>query len=610
MFNILFSIFSLLLGYFAPGFFLSFIFFRKDELSHAERIAISLAFSIVLIGVLMTFLGMTIGFSAFSTIALLLVISCLAYFARRHEINEFWQASNYSPALPRLTPFEGLVFFIVAFQIIMALYFSIFFPIDGGDALTFHAPLERLYAQAGSLVPAEGVLALYNPLSHGFHLFISWFYLLNGVDDLYARLASPILFASSCILLYSLAHRLFDRKTAALALLLFASTPLLLAHAQVAYINLPELFFSLAGFFTLMLALRQPFKDDLRLYLAAGILGGFAAMVKPSGLTSFALPALLLIFYFRRRASLLPFLALAAGALLSFSPLWFAANSSYYLDSSSTFYLFNPGHPHEFQQSFFFLFFDSQIALNQGIGPFFVSFGLVGFALLYANKQKRWAESFTFIWFIIMFIVSELFLLRLGGRFAMLAVPATSLIAAYGLNHLLSSKSRTIVLLAGFLLLITVTPFLAIGAIGFKSARISYETNSFEMIAPFPPPSHEAFLRFAYGPIMDGAEYLNMNTSASSHVLVNVPLTYLINRTIYQTSEMRDTASLFDSLRYLRRNGIDYVFLVDADVEGTEFANNPVEINIDNTWVFTKVYENSRTRIYKVINFGDDENAN
>ena len=604
------ALISLFFGYFLPGFFLSFLFFRKDELSHAERIALSLALSIVLIGVLMTGLGMTIGFSAFSTISLLLVISCLAYLARRREFNEFWQAANYSPALPRLTAFEGLVFFIVAFQLVMAFYYSVFFPVDGGDAVTFHAPLEQLYAQANMLVPAEGVLALYNPLSHGFHLFISWFYLLNGVDDLYARLASPILFAGSCVLLYSMAHRLFDRKTAALALLLFASTPLLLAHAQVAYINLPEMFFALAGFFTLMLALQHPLRDDLRLYVAAGILGGFAAMVKPSGLISFALPALLLTFYFRRKAALLPVLALAAGMMLSFAPLWFAANAGYYFDSSSTFYIFSPSQAHAFPSYISFFFFDNQIALNQGIGPFFISFGLVGFALLYTNRQRRWAESFAFIWFIIMFMVSELFLLKLGGRFAMLAVPATSLIAAYGLNHLLSGRRKTIVLLAGFLLLIEIAPFFAIGAIGFKSARISYETNSFEIISSFPPPSHEAFLRFAYGPIMDGIAYLNENTSTSSRVLVNIPLTYFINRTIYQTSEMRETASLFDSLRYLRRNGIDYVFLADADVEQNEFVNTPVQLNIENTWVFTKVYENPRARIYKVINFGDDENSN
>jgi len=473
-FGLIISALSLLIGYFAPGLLLSFLFFRSRELGLLERLAVSMAFSIALIGMLMTYLGMSAGFSVGSTLLIIIAVSALAYYARRTEIDEFFSRLSYSPQLPHLTVLEGTVLSMVLLQLFFTFYYSAFFPIDGGDAVTFHAPFEKLYAESGRLVQAEGVLEVYNPLSHGFHLFISWFYMLNGADDIYSRIAPPILFLGSCIFLHSIACRLFGRKHAALSLLIFANTPLLLAHAQVAYLNLPELFFILAGMFCLLVALRH---RVLLHYMASGALGGFAALVKPSGIVSFGLLSVLLVLYFNRKASAAPLLALAAGALLSGSIIWFAANLPYYLDPSSTFYLFSPYAPHSFPEYSTFFFYDNQVAVNQGIGPFFISFGLVGLVLMYAKRERKWEESFSLAWLAAMFVLSELFLLKLGSRFAMPSLPVTAIFAAYGFERLSSSKSRLIALLAFLLLAAELAPSLAIGAIGFKSARISYETN-------------------------------------------------------------------------------------------------------------------------------------
>ncbi|VVC03263.1 Dolichyl-phosphate-mannose-protein mannosyltransferase [Candidatus Burarchaeum australiense] len=603
----LIALFSVIIGYFLPGFLVSFLFFRHDELSGAERIAVSMAFSIALIGVLMTYLGMTVGFSAWSTLLVLLLVSVLAYLARKDEVGEFFTRHSYSPGLPDLTTLEALVFIVVALQFIFAFYYSAFFPIDGGDAVTFHAPLAQLYAQEGRLAQAEGVLELYNPLPHGFHLFISWFYLLNGFNDLFARIASPLFFLGSCLFVYSIAHRLFDRKVAALTLLIFANTPLLLAHSQIVYLNLPELFFMLAGLFPLLLALRgaslnEPRNDSL--YVAAGALGGFAALVKPSGMISFGLLAVLLTLYFKRRQSLVPLLGLAAGALLSGSVIWLAANSAYYLDPTSTFYIFNPYAPYSFPSYLAYFFLDGMVAVNQGIGPFFISFGLVGLVLMYFGRESRgrhWAAQFSLAWLALIFVLSELFLLKLGARFAMLALPVTALFAAYAYDHFSQSRRKFIAVLAVMLLLLELAPSLAIGAVGFKSARISYETNTLQFRLFLAPPSNDEFMRFAYGPVVDGFNYMNSKTPAGSKVLANVPLTYYIDRTLYSASQITQFGSLEGALAYLHAHGVDYVFLADTDSASPgQPADNAIETNINNSAIFSQVYNNSRTRIYAI----------
>jgi len=110
-------------------------------------------------------------------------------------------------------------------------------------------------------------------------------------------------------------------------------------------------------------------------------------------------------------------------------------------------------------------------------------------------------------------------------------------------------------------------------------------------------------MRFAYGPVLDGINYLNWETPPGSKALVNVPLTYFINRTIYHTSAIDKMGSLGEALAYLEAKGIGYVFLADTDSGPDPHAGNPVERSINESSIFNKVYENSRARVYK-INYG------
>jgi 4-amino-4-deoxy-L-arabinose transferase-like glycosyltransferase len=596
------ALFSLVLGYFLPGFLASFMFFRDRELSSMERCGLSLLLSVAIAGSLMTLLGMSIGFSALSTTALLLIFCGLAYALVREEINAHLRRILYSPALPRLSLGEGIIFFFVLVQLFFAFYYSAFFPIDGGDALTLHAPLAKIYADAGSLVPLEGVLSFYTPLSHGIHLFASWFYLLNGFNDLFARLIPPMLFLASCMLLYSLAHRLFGNANAWLALLIFSCTPLVMAHAQVFYLNLPEMAFVLGGLLCLFLGLRNDIKPA---YFAAGFIGGFAALVKPSGIISFGLLALLLLFYFRKLNLMRALALLGLGALFSASPLWFAANSQAYLDPGYEFYAFAPSSAESATHFPFFPFFDAQIAVNQGIGPFLFSFGIVGAYLLYKQRtQRAFEKRFALASFILLFILSELFLFRLGARFALVLVPFASILAAYGVFSLAQSCQPHVRLLSAVLLAVLILPFAVLGPIGFKSARISYETSTLVFNFYIPPPSHEKFMLDSYGPdILAGVNYLNTQTPANAKAATNLPLTYLINRTIYLTTDKHISGPAEDfssAIAYMQANGISYVFMANADVAKVDDTADVISSNL-NSPHFEEVYNNSRVQIFRVV---------
>ena len=593
------ALFSIMLGYFLPGFLSSFLFFKERELTHLERLSVSIMLSIAIIGALMTFLGLTIGFNATTTTAFLLILSSISYLLASSEISAYLHRALYSPDMPRFSPAERLIFFIVLLQLSFAFYYSIFFPVDGGDALSTHAPLAKLYAEAGSLVPAEGFLEFYNPVSHGFHLFISWFYLLNGFNDLFARLVPPMLFLASSFLVYSFSKRLFDERTAWIALLFFVSTPLVIAHAQVLYLNLPEMAFALAGTFALFLALKS---DRPHAYLAAGFLGGFAALIKPSGIISFAALAILLMVYLKRTRAPVPLIFISAGALASAAPLWFLSNSQAYLDPSYYFYAFGPKVLEPITRYPFFPIFDSMIAVNQGFGPFLFSFGLAGAYLLFrrpVDAHKRFEESFSLAWLVALIILSELFLLNLGARFAILLAPVSSLFAAYGFARLSSDRKAHVRILSVLLLILMIVPSFALGVIGFKSARISYETNTLVFNTYIPPPSHEQFLRDSYGPIMEGIEYINQETPQGSKVLTNIPLTYLFDRTIYDTGMLGNRSDFYSTIAYLENKGVSYIFIAQADIAYDPHADNPIQANTDH-WRLQKLYANERVMILKI----------
>ncbi len=596
------AIFSLILGYFLPGFLASFLFFRNEDLSSLERYGLSILLSVAIVGSMMTLLGMSVGFSALSTTALLLLFCGLAYLAARGELNEHLHKALYSPALPRLSPGAGIIFFLVLLQLFFAFYYSAFFPIDGGDALTMHAPIAKIYADAGTIAPLEGVLAVYAPLPHGIHLFASWFYLLNGFNDLFARLIPPMLFLASCVLLYSLAHRLFGEGIAWLSLLIFANTPIVMAHAQVFYLNLPEMAFVLGGLLCLFIGLRHSSNSA---YFAAGFIGGFAALVKPTGIGSFALLALLLLFYFKKLNLLRPLAFVAFGALFSAAPLWFMANSQAYLDPNYSFYAFAPFSPESITQYPLFPFFDGQIAVNQGIGPFLFSFGIVGAYILYSQcKERAFEKRFALAAFILLLILSELFLFKLGGRFVLMLVPLASILAAYGFFSLAHARQPHVRLLSTLLLAFLLLPFAVLGVAGFKSAHISYETDTLVFNLYIPPPSHEKFMLDAYGPdILAGVNYLNTQTPADAKAATNLPLTYLINRTIYYTLSMAaagDAPDISSAITYMQANGINYVFIANADVANVAGASGTIESNLDNPH-FEQVYNNSRVQIFHVV---------
>ena len=311
----------------------------------------------------------------------------------------------------------------------------------------------------------------------------------------------------------------------------------------------------------------------------------------------------MLLLYFKRSRASTPLLLVLLGALASLSPFWFLSTSQAYLDPSYHFYAFGPKIIEPLNMYLFFPFFDAMIAVNQGFGPFLFTFGLAGACLLYKKTNGlRFEDRFALAWLVAIFLLSELFLLKLGARFAMLLTPVAALFAAYSLNHLLHDRKSYLRALTVLILVAMILPYTLLGVIGFKSARISYESNTLIFNLYLPPPTHEEFLRDSYGPILDGIDYINKETPAGSKVLTNLPLTYLFNRTVYYTGTIGGIAAQpnFDAaLDYLKENGVYYIVIADADVADDPYANNPIQNNLGNVRL-RQLYENVRVSIYEI----------
>ncbi|MCK4714349.1 MAG: hypothetical protein KAT35_02150, partial [Candidatus Aenigmarchaeota archaeon] len=259
----------------------------------------------------------------------------------------------------------------------------------------------------------------------------------------------------------------------------------------------------------------------------------------------------------------------------------------------------------------FFPFFDAQIAVNQGMGPALLTFGLVGAYLLLRQPlgtRRRFEERFSLAWLVLLFILLELFLLKLDARVTLLLVPVASLFAAYGFTHLAADSKAHVRTLSVLLLIAIILPSLVIGIVGFKSARISYETNTLVFNVYVPPPSHEKFMRDSYGIILDGVDYLNTQTPPDAKVLANLPLTYLINRSLYSTGGsyggsfdgFREIRDLEASVEYLKGKDISYVFIAQHDVSHIPCADNPIQNNLDDERFFEPLYENQKVRIFRI----------
>lgn len=583
------SFIGLAFGYFIPGYLLSYsLFKRMDAL---ERILFSSAFSISFIGAFMHVLGITAGFSLASAITVPLVFCAIFLFLNRKKIN---LKATFMQRLPILPNFEKIVLLFVFVQVALSFYYAVFFPIEGGDPVLYHAPYAKWFFESGKIYNVDGMLDCCNAFPHGIHLFNSWFYFLEGsADDFFARLLAPVSSVLGGLLVFLFAKKFFERQTAFFALLVFYSIPLVIAHSSIAYFNLAEAFLEGTAFYFLFSALKE--KSE-RLFIASGLLGGFLPLIKPSGAIFFFIAVFPLFLFFRPRLRNVALFFVSS--LLLLSPLWYARN---YFEFG------NPVYPHSFfgsdkpygmlpHEFAPFYFFDKILGVAGGLGPFLLSFGLAG---MFFAGFKRFEPKFCLLWLSGIILFTSLFTQDL--RFTILGVVPIALFSANGMRELLARNTglwRTAILL---LILIQLLPALFFGFFSFKTSQIAYGAQTLSLRLGFPPPSSEDFMKTLYGrDVYDAIVFIKTQTPKDAKVFSTEPLIYLFDRRVYIPENLNLSGDLTEAVGVLKEKKIGYVFFAVVDRKGFSISSNPVFENLNNTAYFEKVFVRENAEVYKV----------
>ncbi|BBL73578.1 ArnT family glycosyltransferase [Methylomagnum ishizawai] len=118
---------------------------------------------------------------------------------------------------------------------------------------------------------------------------------LFGESEFTARLPSALFGFGLLAALFAFCRRVYDERTAALALLVVAATPLYIAFSRIVIFDMTLAFFVCTSIFAAYLAEEHAGKTRNRWYLLAAFLGGVATLVK--GPVGFIIPLLVMLVF-------------------------------------------------------------------------------------------------------------------------------------------------------------------------------------------------------------------------------------------------------------------------------------------------------------------------
>jgi hypothetical protein len=578
---VIYTIFSLIFAYFLPGYLSSLLLFEKNKITGLFRLLFSFAFSVAITSSMMLLLGQTIGFSQpllmnASLIVLFLLIAIMII----KKTGVFFEHIKMNFKLIYLIP-AVLVFF--------SFYHALLFPESSWDGLYYHGVAGRAFYEVGG-IPFEKVI--YNSLVQlpaGAHVFYTWFYEFNGFNDIFARLMSPMFFLASLVLVYLFAGRLFDKKTAEYSVLFFSLVPIIIANSMVMYTDLIAIFLGLFSVFLAYLGV----KDGGSKYFAlAGLMGGFATLVKTP---SFLFPLIIIAFllYERKIKEILIYLCF-------FTPmtcLWYLrslllfSNPFYPLSISKT--SLSPLDPITFIKV---LFFDTRITYSYGTGPLALTFGLLGLLFL-KLKQKSHVLVLSYLAISLLVILA---FYRADGRAYMALYPAIAILCSIGFLRLRDSVSCCVRKIATLALAVIVLFSLSFSVIGFKMQESYYDTPV-KLVAPLPM-GYEQAMTLRFGPVYSLWKFLQANTSPIDKILSTDTRIYYHWRFTYGFDLPGLNSTLANSLDVLKGLDVKYVVVVDRVYHEEQISStkNVILENLNDTRYFEKVFEESYTAAYKI----------
>ncbi|MBI2664022.1 glycosyltransferase family 39 protein [Candidatus Woesearchaeota archaeon] len=215
------------------------ILFRMQLLWH-ERILFSFGLGAVLTSLAVFYLGL-LGFLyrwVFAAAAVLLLLFSV------DEIKKLLKIK-----LPKIGWSLNAFFYVATALLILANFVMALAPVFSIDALNYHLPIAKYYAQQHAVVEMPN--HVYSRLPHGLSMIFA-IPELFGLGEMAAALISAALSSAAVLAVIATAHRFFSGKAAGLAGVMSASLPIYIEFASQPLVDLPVAFFSMLSFYAFL----------------------------------------------------------------------------------------------------------------------------------------------------------------------------------------------------------------------------------------------------------------------------------------------------------------------------------------------------------------------
>jgi len=116
-----------------------------------------------------------------------------------------------------------------------------------------------------------------------------------GKNETAVRLPSALFALGLCVLIYLFCRHTFGKRLAALAVVVFASIPLVFAFTRIVIFDMPLAFFTAASILAAFLAEESVGRTQRVYYILGAAAAGFATLVK--GPVGFIIPTLVVVFF-------------------------------------------------------------------------------------------------------------------------------------------------------------------------------------------------------------------------------------------------------------------------------------------------------------------------
>lgn len=158
-----------------------------------------------------------------------------------------------------------------------------------------NAEVAREMSQSGSwLVPTYDGLAYLDKPAFYFKT-VALFFSLFGESEGVARLSSAFFAFSLAVAVFLFCRKMYDQRTAILAMLIVTTTPLYMAFARIVIFDMTLAFFVCSTIFACFLAEECEEKQRIRWYLLGALSAGIATLIK--GPVGFIIPTLVIAIF-------------------------------------------------------------------------------------------------------------------------------------------------------------------------------------------------------------------------------------------------------------------------------------------------------------------------